>query len=66
MGTIVDPFWHTGHPQIPSGPCFDLGSAQMVEGHPALRQQIGRLTMAAAEELLVRQHAGSVPQKPGS
>lgn len=33
----------------------------MVEGHPVLRQQIGQLCMKAAEELLVRQHAGSVP-----
>ena len=35
------------------------GSAEMVAGHPALQQQIGMLTMRAAEELLVRQHAGS-------
>eukprot|EP00435_Cladocopium_sp_Y103_P055802 s563_g18.t1 len=34
-------------------------SADMVAGHPALQQQIGQLTMRAAEELLVRQHAGS-------
>lgn len=35
------------------------GSAEMVAGHPALQQQIGQLTIRAAEELLVRQHAGS-------
>lgn len=34
-------------------------SAEMVAGHPALQQQIGQLTIRAAEELLVRQHAGS-------
>ena len=37
------------------------GSVQLVEGHPALRQQILVLSMRAAEELLVRQHSGSVP-----
>ena len=36
------------------------GSAEMVAGHPALQQEICMLTMRAAEELLVRQHAGSV------
>eukprot|EP00434_Breviolum_minutum_P000535 symbB.v1.2.000462.t1/scaffold11.1/size528188/11 len=34
-------------------------SVQLVEGHPALRQQIVVLSMRAAEELLVRQHSGS-------